>query len=447
MERVAKISLALLIGAYICLFLFAPGPYLGDFSYWMYQGHIAYLKVFPGGGHDLSQFCFKSYPVPNAFHTAVLALLNVAAGPIWAGKIFLCLYIILFCCSALIVSRLFQDDTKYFRTLLLVAIVALAQTFWWGYVNYHFGIVFLIFYFYLERTRRANLLSMILISLLIFFTHGLPFLCFVLMFSYHHLVIKRDVKKLLCLAPTFALSAWYLYGRSLFLQLDQPVLDSPIQMKPITFMAMKFNTLIKLGPFRNVVLENGSSYFQDKPVIFLLLFIINLFIVALIYWTIFRQLVVRRNTGTPWADDIPFLFMAAAFVFFPPSFLGIADFGYRLLIIGILFLFFFVDLRMVNKTVQVALLSMTMAFTMINVYQFSSVYFGSQATRRATPGRLVRIGNLKQINLAGRFVRCPVFSYKEYHTYMRKEDYGRNLVWQTGILYRYREKQPTAVTK
>ena len=447
MERVAKISLVLLIGAYICLFLFAPGPYLGDFSYWMYQGHIAYLKVFPGGGHDLSQFCFKSYPVPNAFHTAVLALLNVGAGPIWAGKIFLCLYIILFCCSALIVSRLFQDDTKYFRTLLLVAIVALAQTFWWGYVNYHFGIVFLMFYFYLERTRRTNALSMILISLLIFFTHGLPFLCFVLMFSYHQLVIKRDIKKLLCLVPTFALSVWYLYGRSLFLQLDQPVLASPIQMKPITFVAMKFNTLIKLGLFRNVVLENGSSYFQDKPVVFMLLFIVNLCIVALIYWTIFRQLLVRRGTGVSWAAYIPFLFMAACFVFFPPSFLGIADFGFRLLVIGFLFLFFFVDIRMVNKTVQVALLSMTIAFAMINVYQFSSVYFGSETAQRATPSRLVRIGNLKQINLARRFVRCPVFSYKEYHMYMRNGDYDQNLVWQTGILYDCRDKKPAAVSQ
>lgn len=250
------LSLALLI-------LGAPAPYFHDFGEWLYQGAILALKV--TNPTAVASFVVAPYPVPNSLAPALLALLCLILEPIAAGKIFLILLLGGWLWSLwLFTQRFVSEDSRGATLLLLVAVVALASFFWYGFASYQLGLL-LFFVFLTGFDERRSPLWIASFGVALFFAHAMILLAWGLLMGWLVLFETPPSRRriLLALAPTGLLGLWFVLGRRLT-GFEAPVADAG--MEGIAELILyKIGSPLQLGGFRNLLQPDGTSLLENLP--------------------------------------------------------------------------------------------------------------------------------------------------------------------------------------
>lgn len=250
------VSLALVIAA-------APAPYFHDFGEWLYQGKILALKIADSAA--VAGFIVAPYPIPNSLAPALLGLLCLGFEPIMAGKTFLILMLAGWLWVLWWFTRRFvPEDSRGAVLTLLVAVVALASYFWYGFASYQLGLLlFFAFLAWYDEHRSASWIAGF--GAVLFFAHAMIFMTWglltILLVPWGSIRVRRRI--LLALVPLGLLVLWFVLGRRLS-GFEAPVADA--RMEGVAeFILYKFGSPLLLGGFRNLLLPDGTSLLEQRP--------------------------------------------------------------------------------------------------------------------------------------------------------------------------------------
>lgn len=201
---------------FLCLFLAyasliamgSQAPAMQDYPDWVYQG-VLFAKAM--GGHPAVGYALKAYPVPNTFTTLGVGLLVPLVGWASAAKLW-----IVFVCGALALAavRLVRALDAPAPTLLLLGpSVLFGVDLWTGNVNFQLGLALLLWgAAFLLENRRPSVAAAALLAAT-FFAHMLP--CAATLMLVGALALEqRDWRWLWVTLPTLLLIAWYAMARS-----------------------------------------------------------------------------------------------------------------------------------------------------------------------------------------------------------------------------------------
>jgi hypothetical protein len=277
---VASFSVLLCIIMWTVLSTF---PVLQDYPEWVYQGYLL-SGLFRGLPQFTDNFAIHVYPIPNSFCQLLLGIaVTIVRDPIIAAKLVLLFYCSL--CFALAANLLYQLGRPSLSFAFL-ATFAFNGTFWNGFLNFQFGLLFLGFYVHaiLKEGQRSDVFH-ISFSLLIFFSHFTAyvvwagfycaFYVFPMRVSAHenvwHTIARTfagiKITDLIPLIPGCAFAVLYLIGR-VIMPLHWGTLHSATStaIKPgtvvddsaLSWIMYKGYTLMKLGPFQIFEATNGN---------------------------------------------------------------------------------------------------------------------------------------------------------------------------------------------
>jgi len=350
----------LLLIALIVLTSFAiiigRAPYLHDFAEWLYQGQIVKNLVIDSA--SVAGFTMAPYPVPNSLVTSLLAGLGLVFAPLWAGKIFLVLMLLVWYGSIRLFTRRFVEaQWCAATTLLLYSCFTLATFFWYGFMSYQLALIFLTWFF---ATYRENTSSPVIAAfgLAIFFSHAIIFLVFGLFLGIR-LLLKWNWAVVLGLLPSTGCSLWFLVGRYVAQVEPQKIDANWNSLSEILIYKAGYPAM--LGPFKNFILPDGSSLLENHSWIYWPGFITNFIVVAilgfLVLVVVWKYLKNSRagNEETPllrsaWATSM--LLLIGFYFIAPYHFFGLVNAGGRVLI-PLLLLTFMLGGRMTRPFVRI----------------------------------------------------------------------------------------------
>ncbi len=192
-------------------------PPISDYPDWVFEGSIVAELIH---GKSPASYSFKHYPVPYSGTVATLGVLDLIFQPEVSGKIVLSLCIMLLALSSTYLLSSLSDDTE--NPLLLIPLLFLLNTFFfWGELNYLFGLSFFFFYcgYLFRRIYRSEPINYWLVggaSIVMFFFHILPYatailVTLTLMFAESRTELLRPF--LTSFAPSMGLTVWYAVNR------------------------------------------------------------------------------------------------------------------------------------------------------------------------------------------------------------------------------------------
>jgi hypothetical protein len=354
-------------------------PVLQDYPEWVYQGYLL-SGLFRGLPQFTNNFAIHVYPIPNSFCQLLLGIaVTIVRDPIIAAKLVLLFYCSL--CFAL-AANLGRPSLSF----AFLATFAFNGTFWNGFLNFQFGLLFLGFYVHaiLKERRRSDVFH-ISFSLLIFFSHFTAYVVWVGLYcafyvfpmrtsaqeNVWHTIVRTftgiKITDLIPLMPGCAFTVLYLIGRAV-VPLHWGTLDSATgtAIKPdtvvddsaLSWIMYKGYTLMKLGPFQIFEATSGNVIAPSSHLMYWSGIAVNLVFATmlLIYLTEAVYMMINsgqllglnvkarvRNTGSPALPTlsvaaliagISIIYMAA------PQFLGNAtNTGERFLVALILVVF------------------------------------------------------------------------------------------------------------
>jgi hypothetical protein len=335
-----KIVLSGLIALTVAAILVGGAPYLHDFAEWLYQAQI--VRHLSLGSDAASGFTLATYPVPNSLTTILLAMLSVVFPPIWAGKIFL-VAMLLTWYPLIVKFTLRHVDSEYrdSATFVMYALIALTTFFWYGFVSYQLGLMFLVLFFTIyQEDTRASVIAFF--GLLLFFSHGIVFLVFGL-FLATRVVFGWNRAVVTGLLPAAVCSLWFLVG-SHFAEVEPQPIDASWRGLSEALI-YKAGYPAMLGPFRNFVLPDGASLLEQQPWVYWAGFAANFVVAAMLGMLLMvaaarvgcRELRVRRSANLlPKMYATTLMLLLTAYVFAPYRFFGLINAGGRLLIPALL---------------------------------------------------------------------------------------------------------------
>jgi hypothetical protein len=338
----AELPLALLfwglICAYAAAFLVVPAVPLQDYPDWLYQSHVAKLKF--EGDPAAADFAFKPYPVPYTLHPLLLAGLMYVVDPLTAGKVAAALSVLALGIGLSSFANAWDPAHVGSKALILLPAIGLSVPFWLGYINFTFGFGLLLYLLARDGRDRLGPLGLCLGALVMFFVHAVALGGLVLYLGWRHVLLRRDIGRLIALLPAAALVGWYAYGR--FVVDADPGLAVPVDpsgcwLKAVwDYVKWKPVTLAQLGPYENFVTAGDEGLLEGASVLHYHLGTLNVLFVAGLLATAFGAL--ARDASTPaWNERIPpAVLLVVAFIAAPPvNFLGLINVGERLLLIAL----------------------------------------------------------------------------------------------------------------
>jgi hypothetical protein len=226
-----------------------PMPALQDFGEWVFQSW-AMLGLLRGDAAMHAQFAAAWFPVPNLLTQWLLVGTGALLGPFLAAKVLVAVYCVGATGVCALAARRFRPLAWGETFVVLLAVAAFNSCFWHGYANYQVGVV--LFLLFLERTWNRPIAAWVLggWGLLFYACHGSVLIAFFL------LMIVREWRRwrvLLALAPVALLFAMYLVRR-------QPgTANRGTTFSLLSHVAYKGYTLVKAGPYQNLVDARGMS--------------------------------------------------------------------------------------------------------------------------------------------------------------------------------------------
>ena len=272
----------------VVLLIVQPFPVLHDYPEWMYQGHIAWSLLTQGTTFS-GLFELVPQPVPNALSQSAIAVLNVFTSPVLAGKIWLAIYFIL----ALVVGIIALRSRRLGESMHLIFTLAIVfgPGFWNGYINFQFGLLF--FALYCVCAHRS-VISVLLFSVLIYFSHASVFAGFVCFVIASEWFAQRRLQVFAALLPALLMLLWYSTAR---LSVEGGQNESVGSVSQ--WAQYKIYTVAKQGPFHNFIQPDGESLLATVHGLYMTGFAINFLIAVLIgLWMLFACMsFVRRHNG------------------------------------------------------------------------------------------------------------------------------------------------------
>jgi hypothetical protein len=123
--------------------VFSSFPVLQDYPEWVYQGYVL-AGLFRGLPQFTDNFAIHVYPIPNSFCQLLLGItVTIVRDPIIAAKLVLLFYCSL---SFVLAANILYNSGRLALSFAFLATFAFSGTFWNGFLNFQFGLVFLGFY-------------------------------------------------------------------------------------------------------------------------------------------------------------------------------------------------------------------------------------------------------------------------------------------------------------
>ena len=190
---------------------------ISDYPDWVYEGFIVAELIH---GESSANYSFKHYPVPYSGTVALLGVLDLILPPEVSGKVMLSLCVILFAISSIYLLSSLQRDAD--NPLMLIPLLFLLNTFFfWGELNYLFGLsIFFLYCGYLfRRIYRAEAIDWLIVggaSIAMFFCHFIPYAIAILV-TLTVILIESRIELvrpfIVSFAPSIGLTIWYAVER------------------------------------------------------------------------------------------------------------------------------------------------------------------------------------------------------------------------------------------
>lgn len=371
--------------------LFSSAPYLHDFTEWLYQSQV--LKLLVLQPESVPGYSVHAYPVPNSLVFVIMALLGAVMPPLWAGKIFL---LALVSVGYVVIRRFsrrwFDENVRLPITLILLATLVFPTFFFYGFVSYQLGLLFLVLFLSLDDCRITPG-RVAAFSLILFFAHGMPFLVFGLLVLIRALLL-REPRLVLSLAPACLLAAWFQYGRSV---------SGFVAPKPDANWSSLGEALLykagytgMLGPFKNLLGREGNSLFESQAWIYWAGFFCNFLVVGIV--AVFcivimcqRRSLIRKTQHENMLSErvmyLTSLLLGAFYVLAPYDFFGLFNPGGRVLL-PMLLMLLIIGKSDVGRLVRVILWPVGL-FTLLTCIQYALLVIpeGAHPPPQSTPPR------------------------------------------------------------
>ncbi|HWT67451.1 MAG TPA: hypothetical protein VN151_15165, partial [Terracidiphilus sp.] len=157
--------------AFVWLFRFLP---MEDYANWLCASRVFTQALH---GNAVPGFSLASWPVPNSAFVGLTGLFSLFASPYVAGKLYLSITIALYCAGAYLLLGAFTSRRDS-ALLMLPMLYVFHKGMWTGELSYSLGLgVFLLSAAYAVRVRRPSSLVIAILSLVLFFCHAIPFIC------------------------------------------------------------------------------------------------------------------------------------------------------------------------------------------------------------------------------------------------------------------------------
>lgn len=203
----------IIMGLMLIIIWTGQTPYLHDFGEWFYQSRILVLQL--TRPEDVAAFQWATYPVPNTLAVVIMAGLGLVFPVLASAKLFLSLLLLgWYGVLRAFVRRIYPTEGSPTLLFVLFSLLALSNFFWTGFVGYQLGLLLLTL-FLCRFTPRMSTLELAVFGVLIFFSHAMVFLVFVLLVLLEILVTRKRPDWLLALLPAGLLSIFFVVGRGL----------------------------------------------------------------------------------------------------------------------------------------------------------------------------------------------------------------------------------------
>lgn len=330
-EALAAVTPPLLLALMALALWLAPAPYLHDFGEWLFQAKV--LSQQWTEPETVAGFQWAHYPVPNSLAVMILAMLNLLLPPFLAGKLFLLGLLLGHWWMALrFAKRIQHAGQQKLVAALILCLVGFSYLFWTGFISNQLSLLVFIA-FLTDLGSRDTRVRWLAYAALLFFSHAMLFLAFMVLGAWHALLIAEQRRKTLpALALGVALGIWYLLGRQLS-GFVAPVADANLAGW-MEIAVYKLGFAAYLGPFKNLLDANLHSQYSGLSWVYWLGFLANGISAALIGWfcltAVWRRPSDRHSLEfVIWLSALSYL----AFVLVAPyNFFGLINPGGRLLL-------------------------------------------------------------------------------------------------------------------
>jgi len=256
--RLATLSI---MGLMLIIIWTGETPYLHDFGEWFYQSRILVLQLTQP--ESVAAFQWATYPVPNTLAILVMAALGLVFPVMASAKLFLSLLLLgWYGVLQTFVHKVYPNGGSATLLFVLFSLVALSNFFWTGFVGYQLGLLLLTLF--LSRfTPQMSALELAVFGVLIFFSHAMVFLVFVLLVLLEAALTRKHTDWLLALVPGGLLSVFFVVGRSLS-SFSPPIADAAMAgwQEAVIY---KLGYPLLLGPFKNLLQPDLSSLIDHLP--------------------------------------------------------------------------------------------------------------------------------------------------------------------------------------
>jgi len=428
---------------YCALIVLQDFVHLQDYAQWVYSGFILNAKWH---GAALPAYIIKSYPVPNSFVTVFIAAVGMIGDVVFASRILIALYIVVFAGLILAINRRTAPEQYLAISFVMLLTIVISSSFWNGYLNYQIGLMFFALHYYLELRRMNSPFTECALSIAVFFSHAAVFAVFFLYAAYRHISEKRIDLRLAALLPSAVLTLWFLYGHfALDSDMATVALASPIKGGLVTLVQYKAYTFLKTGPFQNFILADGRSFLEGYTGLYYAMIAIGAVFMMLLFLNILAN--ACRQFRLKESRDRTLLFFAvvfASYVFFPPKMLQVVNIGERFMIVGWMFLLFRTTF---HRRLITALAVVSVLFAAYNfAFLASGQRAGSQgndtvASPAIDDGRLSENFRSLYANTSQKYFNHRVYQGVDQYRAIHDGDFTRG-VFPTGMIVYHRAPHP-----
>ena len=249
-------------------------------------------------------FYVRTYPVPYVISQLMMAGLNPAMGPLWAGKATLVIYLALAGWLSQKFVKRYQLDATLAYPLLLSCII-FNSSFWSGYINYQFGLLVLMAYLSLSERWQDNSWVNAAFGLLAFSSHGFCLLAFGVIAGLRACTQgwRAILAFTLACMPSFLLTVWYVAVHNNDAMQN---LEAAAPYLSLKFWAYKIYTLSKAGPYQNFMLGSTTDVARS-PVYYYIGAVANILIgmlLLLLHFRVFRRLLNPKTLHLSLATSV-----------------------------------------------------------------------------------------------------------------------------------------------
>jgi len=365
--RWASIYFVAVIAAYMAVILAAknPPPFV-DYPNWVYQGVLFHGAM---AGHSFPGYVLKHYPVPNSTTTIGLGLLNFVMPWHWAGKVWICLYLVLAAAATRYLSRATGRE-EWLPLLAFPGVVFLNLDFWYGFSNFEIGVCLVMFLLgMLLRGVSTKWIALLMVA--IFFTHMEACACGFLLLMVWWWETRRP-KLLLACVPALLLTMWYAIGRFTSGNVDAGPERYSHAYGSLAFLIFKVNTYFKVFGFVNASDMKELSITANifGRALYLIVILAAIVISLAGFVLIIRFLAKAPKDSNHKAVRVVVGSLLAISLVLPKLVLGTEDPGARILLMAIALVMFFLPWRSTAGRVFAAL---SVFFCLVNLWQFAVV--------------------------------------------------------------------------